>query len=143
MNQDQNDQIFFEKAPFTCLTVVVHREKPLNQVQKKVITLLSPILSHNCSFTLLAVQRMFESEFMRDVEQMHWWSDGGPHFRNKRLIWALLNDEEILIHDTKFKVNFTVPYHVKGAPDGIFRMYSTGLRNTMPKEGINSLETLQ
>ncbi|KAA6331609.1 MAG: hypothetical protein EZS28_053368, partial [Streblomastix strix] len=81
---------------------------------------------------------MFESEFMKDIEQVHWWSDGGPHFRNKQLIWALLNEEDILIPGTNFEVNFTVPYHGKGAPDGIFGMYSTGLRNNMPKEGINS-----
>ncbi|KAA6403683.1 MAG: hypothetical protein EZS28_000796 [Streblomastix strix] len=77
---------------------------------------------------------MFESEFMSDIEQMHWWSDGGQHFRNKQLIWALLNDEEGLIPGFDFEVNFTVPYHGIGAPDDIFGMYSTGSRNNMPKE---------
>ncbi|KAA6360185.1 MAG: hypothetical protein EZS28_044288, partial [Streblomastix strix] len=134
MNRDQKSQIFFEKALVTCITAVVHKGNPHNLVQKKVITLFSPVFSQNCSFTLLAVQRMFDGEFMRDVEQVHWWSDGGPHFWNKQLIWALHNDEDILIPDTDFEVNFTVPYHGKGAPDGIFEMYSTGLRNNMPKE---------
>ncbi|KAA6363694.1 MAG: hypothetical protein EZS28_040779 [Streblomastix strix] len=143
MNRDQKSQSFFEKAPITCVTAVVHKRKLHNLVQKKAITLLSPVLSHNCSLTLLAVQRMFESEFMRDVEQVHWWSDGGPHFRNKQLIWALLNNEDILIPGTDFEVNFTVLYHGKGAPDGIFGMYNTYLRNNKPKEGINSLETLK
>ncbi|KAA6391203.1 MAG: hypothetical protein EZS28_013269 [Streblomastix strix] len=143
MNRDQKSQSFFTKAPVTCLTAVVHKGKPRHLIQKKVITLLSPILTHNCSFTLLAVQKMFESEFMKDIDQVHWWSDGGPHFRNKQLIWALLNEEDILIPGTNFEVNFTVPYHGKGAPDGIFGMYITGLRNNMPKEGINSIEALQ
>ncbi|KAA6387475.1 MAG: hypothetical protein EZS28_016997 [Streblomastix strix] len=134
MNRDQRVTNFFAKAPVTCLTAVVHKGKPHHLIQKKVITLLSPVLTHNCSFTLFAVQKMFESQFMKDIEQVHWWSDGGQHFRNKQLIWALLNEEDILIPGTNFEVNFTVPSHGKGAPDGIFGMYSIGLRNNMPKE---------
>ncbi|KAA6384724.1 MAG: hypothetical protein EZS28_019749 [Streblomastix strix] len=86
MNRDQKSQSFSKKAPVTCLTAEVHKGKPHNFVHKKVVKLLFSVLSHNCSFTLLAVQRMFESEFMRDAEQMHQRSDDGPHFRNKQLI---------------------------------------------------------
>ncbi|KAA6394222.1 MAG: hypothetical protein EZS28_010249, partial [Streblomastix strix] len=76
------------------------------------------------------------------VEFIHWWSDGGPHFRNKQLIWSLLNETDPLLPGFEFEINYKVPYHGKGEPDGVFGFYSQGLNNNMPQEGINSLDSL-
>lgn len=85
---------------------------------------------------------MFESSFMKDIDSVHYWSDGGPHFRNKGLIWSLLNDSTPLIPNVSFEINFSVPYHGKGLPDGVFATYVQGLEHNMPLGGIKSLSSL-
>ncbi|KAA6403100.1 MAG: hypothetical protein EZS28_001378 [Streblomastix strix] len=85
---------------------------------------------------------MFETSFMQDVETVHFWSDGGPHFRNKQLIQSLLNLENPLLPGVSCEVNFNEPYHGKGEPDGIFGNYSTGIQRNMPKDGIQSISSL-
>ncbi|KAA6372244.1 MAG: hypothetical protein EZS28_032228, partial [Streblomastix strix] len=60
---------------------------------------------------------MYEIPFMQDVETVHFWSNVGPHFRNKQLIWSLLNLEDPLLPGVSFEVNFTEQYHGKGELD--------------------------
>ncbi|KAA6398245.1 MAG: hypothetical protein EZS28_006225 [Streblomastix strix] len=85
---------------------------------------------------------MFQCEFMRDIKSAHWWSDGEPHFRNRQVIWQLLNLQDPLLPGINFEINFLERYHGKGAPDRILALYSTGLQWNKPKEGIQSLSAL-
>ncbi|KAA6311867.1 MAG: hypothetical protein EZS28_056037, partial [Streblomastix strix] len=66
---------FFQKTPVTCLTVVISKGTEQSDIFKRVITILSSILTHNGSFTLMAVRRMFQNDILQDVDVVHWWSD--------------------------------------------------------------------
>ncbi|KAA6359653.1 MAG: hypothetical protein EZS28_044820 [Streblomastix strix] len=114
IDQDQDSRSIFKKVPVTYLTVVIYKGIEDNLMDRKVITILSTTLYHTGAFSLKCIQRMFETPFMQDVETVHFWSDGGPHFRNKQLIWSLLNQEDPVLPGVSFEVNFTEPYHGKG-----------------------------
>ncbi|KAA6372692.1 MAG: hypothetical protein EZS28_031781 [Streblomastix strix] len=83
--RDQESQSFFQKTPVTCLTAVVSKGTEQGDIIKRVITILSSILTHN------------------DV--VHWRSDGGPYFRNKQVLQSLLN-EDALLPGVDFEINF-------------------------------------
>ncbi|KAA6372789.1 MAG: hypothetical protein EZS28_031684 [Streblomastix strix] len=139
--KDQDSGGFYHKTPITCLTAVFHKVDASGKPRKKVITVLSNIYNHTASFVIMAIERMFKSDFLKDIETVRWWSDGGPHFKNKQLIWALLNEDPVL-PGVSFEVNFRVSYHGKGEPDEIFGEYMQMLTKNLPQEGITSLQQL-
>ncbi|KAA6380706.1 MAG: hypothetical protein EZS28_023767 [Streblomastix strix] len=55
------------------------------------------------------------------------WSEGGPHFRNKFLILNLLNVYDLIIPRISFDINYIESYHGNGEVDGIFNVYAQGL----------------
>ncbi|KAA6385729.1 MAG: hypothetical protein EZS28_018740 [Streblomastix strix] len=142
VNHDQTNNNFFDKAPVICISAVVYKGDGQKKAEKKVITIFSSVLNDTGAFSLLCIKRMFESSFMKDIDSIHYWSDGGPHFQNKGLIQSLLNDSTPVIPNISFEINFSVPYHGKGLPDGVFATYVQGLEHNMPLGGIKSLSSL-
>ncbi|KAA6403065.1 MAG: hypothetical protein EZS28_001397, partial [Streblomastix strix] len=57
VNHDQTNNNFFDKAPVTCISAVVHKEVGYKKAEKKVITILSSVLNHTGAFSLLCIKR--------------------------------------------------------------------------------------
>ncbi|KAA6389944.1 MAG: hypothetical protein EZS28_014533 [Streblomastix strix] len=114
-----------------------------NELIQKAITILSPIISHTGSFTLLSLARIFKFEFINDVKTCFWYSDGGPHFRNQQVVCMLLRNDVPLIKDEEFQVSFWKPYHGKGRVDQEFGAYVRTLKRNMSQQSIRSIVSLQ
>ncbi|KAA6372067.1 MAG: hypothetical protein EZS28_032406 [Streblomastix strix] len=83
---------------------------------------------------------MFESAILRDVDIAHYWSDGGPHFRNQQVIWGLLNINDPILAGYTVEINFTEKMHGKGEVDGEFAKYVQEIEKNIPKEVSNSIQ---
>ncbi|KAA6400455.1 MAG: hypothetical protein EZS28_004019 [Streblomastix strix] len=82
---------------------------------------------------------MFGLNFLFEVDSSNFWSDGGLHFRNKVQIWILFNEEDLLVKNVTFEVNYTENHHGRRLSDQLSDNNDTGLQHNTPKEEIKLL----
>ncbi|KAA6311947.1 MAG: hypothetical protein EZS28_056019, partial [Streblomastix strix] len=140
---DQTSHDFYHQTPVTCLSSINYQQESRYEQEVNATTILSPVLSHTGSFTLLCIKRMFEEKCLQGVKKCYWYSDGGPHFRNQQLVCALLRKDKLLIPNIEFVINFCEPYHGKGVVDSLFGKYEIELEKNLDEDGINSIVDLK
>jgi hypothetical protein len=140
--RDSVGRDYFSSAPVTVLTFVVYLRLD-GTVCKRVFTILSRCVTHNAAFVILSVQTLLKEKIFDKVNRIIWWSDGGPHFRNKFLLAALTHPS---VRFGKFfvaHINFYEPHHGKSEVDSIFGFYARQLAQNLPKVGIRTVLQLK
>ncbi|KAA6384307.1 MAG: hypothetical protein EZS28_020168 [Streblomastix strix] len=139
---DQEGYQYYEQAQITCLSIVAHTCNLYGLHVKRVYTLLSRCLTHTAGFVLKCLRLVLEQPEFQDIQHATWWSDGGPHFRCKELVYALLSNTPPFLPNCSFSVNFFAPQHGKSEVDGAFGFFSRLMRVALPEQGVESLNEL-
>jgi hypothetical protein len=138
IDQDPEYQIsrdYYKNVQRTCLGAVVFYNKN-NIVKKHYFEFFSDYLIHNSHFTIKALERLFESKLIKElnVQKVCFWMDNGPHFRTKSLFryFFLLQDNKKL----NISWNYFIEHHGKSCCDrrfsfisGIYKKYINNVNN--------------
>jgi hypothetical protein len=106
------------------------------------VVVLSTCLTHTAAFVVQALREVLSLPLFRSIHTLTWWSDGGPHFRNRQLLAALSHSELILGRKLDTQLNFLEPHHGKNICDSVFGHLSQLLRTHLPRSGIHTFPQL-
>ena len=97
---------------------------------------------HNGAFTIYALEQLFRKAYFSDIDKVIWWSDGGPHFKNREVITKVLYTGFSHHPGLVITINFFAPSHGKSPVDGIFGFFAHLLKDWLPKRGLQTIEQI-
>ena len=145
---DQGRDDFFKRSQVTCLTFIsYYKRKPKDgkpsPLEKTVYSCLSLHLSHTGTFSIHCLKIFLEQCGFEDIDDVFFWSDGGPHFRCSEVLAHIFDTGFNGLEMSKFHVNFFCPCHGKSEVDGCFGLFMQLLKEPLEKEEIYTIEKLQ
>jgi len=142
IERDQPGQSFYENHSVTCLSFVCYFGCVSGSPKKRVITILSSIVTHSANTVVSSMHKAFSHDLFSSITHCRWWSDGAPHFKNGVVIGSMLHPEK-RIAGFSFDVHFFVPAHGKSECDSVFAYYTNIPKSRVTKDGIRDLQTLK
>lgn len=140
--KDQEGKDFYRQRQITCLSCVCYKRSYTGDMEETIFTFFSTCTKHNGSFTIHALEHLFQKSYFNDITRVIWWSDGGPHFKNREVITKLLYTGFSQHPEMMVTVNFFAPSHGKSSVDGIFGFFAHLLKDWLPKRGLQSIEQI-
>ena len=92
--------------------------------------------------TIYALEQLFHKTYFSNINKVIWWSNGGPHFKNRAAITKLLYTGFSYLDDMIITINFFSPSHRKSTVDGIFGFFAHLLKDWRPNRGLQSIEQI-
>jgi hypothetical protein len=142
ISKESVQQDFFESAPVTVLAFVVYLRGATGYMETHAVVVLSRCLSHTAAFVLEAIRTVLALPFLSHIRLLRWWSDGGPHFRNRQLLAALAHPLQLLGRQFDAELNYLESHHGKNVCDSVFGRLSQLLQHNLPPGGIRSFQQL-
>ena len=140
--KDQEGKDFYRQKQITCLSCVCYKRCSMGGLQETIFTFFSTCTKHNGAFTIYALECLFQKPYFNDIERVIWWSDGGPHFKNREVITKLLYTGFSNHPGMVVNVNFFAPSHGKSSVDGVFGFFAHLLKDWIPKRGLQNIEQI-
>ena len=140
--KDQEGKDFYRQKQITCLSCVCYKRSSSGDIDETIFTFFSKCTKHNGAFTIYALEYLFQKSYFDDIDKLIWWSDGGPHFKNREVITKLLHTGFSNHSGMITTVNFFAPYHGKSSVDGIFGFFAHLLKDWLPKRGLQTIEQI-
>ena len=133
IDRDQEGRDWYCRKQITCLTCLCYKREESGELEEFVYTYFSTCTKHTGAFTIYCLERLFKESIFEGVTKVIWWSDGGPHFKNREVITKLICTGFENREDLSCSVNFFAPSHGKSAVDGIFGFFSHLLHDWLPR----------
>ena len=120
IDRDQEGRDWYCRKQITCLTCLCYKRRESGELEEFVYTFFSTCTKHTGAFTIYCLESLLKEKIFESVTNVIWWSDGGPHFKNREVITKLIYTGFVNRENLSFSVNFFAPSHGKSAVDGIF-----------------------
>ncbi|KAI8867849.1 hypothetical protein GQ42DRAFT_50103 [Ramicandelaber brevisporus] len=141
LGPEQTGRDFYRQQQVSQLGVVIVtlvNGKP----QKNVLNIFSKILSHDARVTRDCLDIIMKQDILKDITDIQFWSDCGPHFRCREYLYHALFALPDKHRDLKVTVNLMAEYHGKNEVDALFGTLTTWYSQACKTAPINSLDEL-
>ena len=142
IDRDQEGRDWYCRKQITCLTCLCYKRRESGELEEFVYTFFSNCTKHTGAFTIYCLESLLKETIFDTVTQVIWWSDGGPHFKNREVITKLIHTGFENRGHLSFSVNFFAPSHGKSAVDGIFGFFSHLLHDWLPRRGLKNIDQI-